>query len=196
MKQRTDPATRLGAAPTQCLPPAPPHQWPRKFLFVDCYAHLEDLAMDGLSHNLSDQIIPADVIERNCPQRAWASIIGSRTIPVGVHNWYNYEYDMITQPARLFVSRTEHLVQDWNTVDKTGDSLFGVKVNTNTRVQKKTVLSEPALPLSISVAHCAQKFSSTNVFYWRRRTWIRCKWPCQSRTARNMSTGDSRDPGM
>jgi hypothetical protein len=126
--------------------------WPRKFLFVDCYAHLEDLAMDGLSQNVSDQIIPADVIEMTCPQRAWAGILGSRT--VGVHNWYNYEYyhDMITQPTRLFVLRTEHLVQDWDTVEKmfggngTSDgSLFGVKVNANTRGQKKKVLSEAAL---------------------------------------------------
>jgi hypothetical protein len=121
------------------------------FLFA-CYAHLEDLAMDGLSHNISDQIVPADAANMTCPQRAWASIMGSRDM--GVHNWYNYEYyyDIMTQPTRLFVLRTEHLVRDWNTVDymfggngTAGGSLFGVKVNANTKVENKKVLSDPAL---------------------------------------------------
>ena len=100
-------------------------QWMRAHLFVDCYAQLQDLALQGLTspqpqqssnntnntissnhHNHHDNttlsssrwhIDTAHVENMTCPERAWAMVTGARRL--ADHAWYNYEYyhDVIQQ---------------------------------------------------------------------------------------------------
>ena len=126
-------------------------------LFVDCYDHLETLAVEGLGTELTGTI-PINVTKMTCPQRAWATVMGARSF--GDHSWYNYEYynEVMGRYAgncpRILVMRNEHLLEDWDSVHEMwqlanattsntnhtattfGEQLFEVKVRTS--AQKKT----------------------------------------------------------
>ena len=127
----------------------------RRLLFKDCYADLEDMAVDGLSKNVSIEKIPAntrDMIYFSGPQRAWAAITGARGFafqqkPVQLRILHRKDE---TCNIAQFVLRNEHLVRDWNTIDymfggsgTSGNSLFGKFLN---RVNApKQILSDSAL---------------------------------------------------
>jgi hypothetical protein len=125
----------------------------KKLLFEECYDDLEEMALEGLSKNVSSEKIPANVSDMSCPQRAWAAITGARGF--ASHNRYNYEFyaakmkSVAKSPTRTFVLRNEHLILDWNSVDDifggngtAGYSLFGSSVN---KGSTKQILSDPAL---------------------------------------------------
>jgi hypothetical protein len=84
-------------------------------LFMQCYDTLELLATEGLA--VSD----ADAESRTvCQRRAVEAIKGLTRFCS--HNFYNYGYymDNIPREARsgkVVVIRTEHLVEDWNSVE-------------------------------------------------------------------------------
>jgi len=82
----------------------------RKPLFVDCpFATISDLAERGLGGH-SD-------VSAECQTRAWDAIEGRK--PYAHHNYYNYRYylDEIPHDASLFVVRSEHLTDDWNSIE-------------------------------------------------------------------------------
>ncbi|KAL7575509.1 hypothetical protein ACA910_020093 [Epithemia clementina (nom. ined.)] len=91
----------------------------RGAIYVDCYSHLEDLAVKGLGTNITGRRVPSTVKNMTCPQRAWAMVMGARRL--GTHAWFNYEYyftDVINkyQPMPIFALRNEHLAEDWDSI--------------------------------------------------------------------------------
>ena len=103
-------------------------------LFVDCYDHLETLAVEGLGTELTGTV-PINIKNMTCPQRAWAAAMGARRF--GEHCWYNYEYynEVMGQYAgnfpRILVMRNEHLLEDWNSVHEMWQLANGTTNNTN-----------------------------------------------------------------
>ena len=103
-------------------------------LFVDCYDHLETLAVEGLGTELTGTV-PINVKNMTCPQRAWAMAMGARQF--AVHSWYNYEYynEVMGRYAgnnpRILVMRNEHLSEDWDSVHEMWQLANGTTSNTN-----------------------------------------------------------------
>ena len=82
----------------------------RKKLYMDCPFHtMEDLAQLGLSDhgNATDE----------CKRRAAASIYGTEHF--SCHFFFNYQYHLeaVPQGKTLMTIRTEHLIEDWNSVE-------------------------------------------------------------------------------
>jgi hypothetical protein len=82
----------------------------RKQLYMDCpFETLEDLAQLGLKQggNATDE----------CKERAATSLLG--TGHYSCHFYYNYQFHLegIPETARLMTIRTEHIIEDWNSVE-------------------------------------------------------------------------------
>jgi hypothetical protein len=82
----------------------------RALLFVDCYYTLEELAVDGLEGDRNS----------TCPNRAWEAIQGE--VGYGAHNYYNFGYyrsqvEDHDPKGRIIAIRTEHLLEDWNSIE-------------------------------------------------------------------------------
>ncbi|KAL7575498.1 hypothetical protein ACA910_020084 [Epithemia clementina (nom. ined.)] len=88
-------------------------------IYLDCYADLEQLALEGL---VPVRTIPSSIANMTCPQRAWAMVLGARRL--GDHAWYNYEYyadvmrHKFPQPLPIMVMRNEHLAEDWDSIQE------------------------------------------------------------------------------
>ena len=96
----------------------------KKPLYLDCpFGTLNDLAILGLgessSSSSSDNNNNNNTIKVTaaCRRRAWNAIRGRE--PYSRHNYYNYRWYWSETPpaAPLYVIRTEHLVQDWNSIE-------------------------------------------------------------------------------
>ena len=86
------------------------HYEAKKPLFVECpFGSLTQLAEWGLGG--------ADHVSSTCRKRAWDAIRGK--VAYCRHNYFNYRYFLDRTPAdsQLMVLRTEHLVDDWNSVE-------------------------------------------------------------------------------
>eukprot|EP00956_Cyclotella_meneghiniana_P039386 scaffold170964_cov126-Cyclotella_meneghiniana.AAC.1 len=82
----------------------------RKKLYMDCpFTTFDELAQRGLSSHGD----ATDV----CRLRAAAAIDGTEHF--GCHFYFNYQFHLeaITQDATIMTIRTEHLIEDWNTVE-------------------------------------------------------------------------------
>jgi hypothetical protein len=84
----------------------------KKPLFIDC--KFDTLNLLGGRHGLGSSNTTS------CSQRAWRAITGETGYKT--HNKYNYGYyykQVMNQDpnARIAVIRTEHLVQDWNSIE-------------------------------------------------------------------------------
>ncbi|KAL3766126.1 hypothetical protein ACHAWO_008517 [Cyclotella atomus] len=80
-----------------------------KSLYLDCFDTIEQLAAWGLA--------PGGNATETCKQRAIDAIEGSARFEN--HLYYNFQYhlEMVPKDARIVTMRTEHLVEDWNTVE-------------------------------------------------------------------------------
>jgi len=82
----------------------------RKRLYRDCpFESMEDVARLGLSNR--------GTASGECMRRAAASIEGTEHF--GCHSYFNYQYHLEAVPANatLMTIRTEHLVEDYNSVE-------------------------------------------------------------------------------
>ncbi|KAL7503251.1 hypothetical protein ACHAXN_001061 [Cyclotella atomus] len=82
----------------------------RKKLYMDCpFNTFDDLAQLGLSSNGN--------ATAECRNRAAAAIEGTEHF--GCHFFFNYQYHLEAVPtdATIMTIRTEHLVEDWNSVE-------------------------------------------------------------------------------
>lgn len=82
----------------------------RKRLYMDCpFSTFDDLAQLGLSSHGN--------ATEECRQRAAAAIQG--TDHFGCHFFFNYQYhfEAIPKNTTIMTIRTEHLIEDWNTVE-------------------------------------------------------------------------------
>ena len=89
----------------------------RKKLYMDCpFTTIDELAQLGLS--------PHGNATGACRRRAAAAIEGTEHF--GCHFFFNYQYHLeaIPKDASILTLRTEHLIEDWNTVEH---NLGGVK---------------------------------------------------------------------
>lgn len=87
-----------------------------KPLFVDCYSTLNELAEHGLGNN-DDEDNNSEERE-SCKRRARHAIKGTRGYCC--HNKYNYGFfnDQIGPSKRIIAIRTEHLLDDWNSIER------------------------------------------------------------------------------
>lgn len=103
-------------------------RWKRGLLFVDCYRDFDAFITEGLRPlptTTTTMIQSEKVSDMNCPERAWAAVLGARDF--SYHEFYNYEHYHTTvheQPSvmknesTLLVLRTEHLAEDWSQLSK------------------------------------------------------------------------------
>ena len=93
----------------------------KKPLFLDCpFGTLTQMAERGLAdppilHDDGEDV--GVVVTKTCQKRAWDAIRGK--VPYSRHNAYNYKFYLEQTPrnAPLYVMRTEHLTEDWNSVE-------------------------------------------------------------------------------
>jgi hypothetical protein len=91
----------------------------KKLLFVDCYSNLEELAVNGLGGDRKGA----------CSDRAWEAIQGD--VAYSAHNYYNFGYyrnqvEDHDPKGRIIAIRTEHLMEDWNSIE---DMLGGQRMS-------------------------------------------------------------------
>ena len=103
-----------------------------KKIFLDCpFKTINDLAELGLKDDGNASSV--------CRRRAQTYITGAKRY--GFHNYYNYHYYVSDVPANVTVAvlRTEHLVEDWNSVEALmGGSLDTVKSFPHRNQKKKS----------------------------------------------------------
>lgn len=119
----------------------------KKPLFIDCHFQtLNELGTALLDYH------PNDTATTTCAQRAYDAVSGK--VPSSRHNFFNYEYYYRQIPAdgKIAVIRTEHLADDWNSLEVTlfqapplnaTAGYFGKK-NTSKKRQTDLVLSAKA----------------------------------------------------
>ena len=110
-------------------------------LFVECYSTLNKLAEEGLDKTGSKKSV--------CQERAISAIKGKQGYIA--HNFYNFGFylDQIVPNSRIVAMRTEHLTEDWDSVE----AIFGGTYKFTMPVQRKNVSrrrEDPLSPLAIA----------------------------------------------
>ena len=58
----------------------------RELLWKECYENsFEELVIEGLGHDFSNDTIPVDIVNMTCPQRALAMVLGVRMVDYSNH---------------------------------------------------------------------------------------------------------------
>ena len=105
-------------------------------LFVECYQTLNKLAEEGLDKTGSKKSL--------CQEHATMAITGKKGYIA--HNFYNFGFylDQIAPDSRIVAMRTEHLTEDWNSVE----AVLGGTYKFTMPVQRKNVSRRREDPLS------------------------------------------------